>query len=347
MAAPCSIPRGWDRHYERLGSAPCGGGADFAGPALGWFQVLPLHKSAGPVVPSLGQGVSRSPTRCEDAAPKCTVAVSRRQTQQEQAMSIAGFATPITQHKLAALRGNISQAEKDAFVQRKIAWHERVLEASKVVRPLVRNSQPVLFHGTRYANQILRENRLLSVDVGTLSVHFTRELPVATHWALLPRIEGDEGVGAVLVFDRDRLAHDYSLKCFRDSILDNGTYPPYHNEADEIIHRRDVVGLHKYLIDVIWIDEKSQRVRSAKQVREERAPTSIGSGGSGLPRPGSRLLSAGQQKSAATQRLPGASAVATLADLGFNQCRGKVCNYKCPDRVSRPGKSRFSSRCVY
>jgi hypothetical protein len=193
-------------------------------------------------------------------------------------------------------------AEKNDLVQTKIDRHKRALELSNLVRPLVRTSRPVLFHGTRYANQVLGEDRLLCVNVGSLSVHFTRDLPVATHWAMLPRINGDEGVGAVLVFDRDRLAQDYSLKCFRDTILDNGTYPPHYNEADEIVFQRDVVGLHKYVIDVIWIDELSKRVRSAKQAREDRASRCIGLGRSELPRQVPQLLSAEKRTSAKTSK---------------------------------------------
>jgi hypothetical protein len=46
-------------------------------------------------------------------------------------------------------------------------------------------------------------------------------------------------------------------------------YPPHYNEADEVIYR-DVIRLHRYLTDVIWIDEMAGRVRSARLIREDR-----------------------------------------------------------------------------
>jgi hypothetical protein len=139
---------------------------------------------------------------------------------------------------------------------------------SKSIRPLVRASQPVLFHGTRYPKQVLREDRLLYPMSGTQSVHFTRSLPMATYWALLDRRD-DEGIGAVFVLDRDRLAQDYSVRCHND--FPDPVFPSHKcSEADELIYLRDVVGLHKYLIDTVWIDEKLQVVRSANRARAER-----------------------------------------------------------------------------
>jgi len=39
---------------------------------------------------------------------------------------------------------------------------------------------------------------------------------------------------------------------------------------NELIFDRDVVGLHKYLIDIVWIDEQAWCARSEHEVREER-----------------------------------------------------------------------------
>ncbi len=105
------------------------------------------------------------------------------------------------QHLGAVLKGEIPQKKKDEFIQDQIERQGRALAVSNLMRPLVRTARPVLYHGTRYPNQVLRENRLLRVNLGTSSVHFTRDLQVATYWALLSRINGDEGVGAVLIFD--------------------------------------------------------------------------------------------------------------------------------------------------
>lgn len=202
------------------------------------------------------------------------------------------------QNDFDVLKKEISHTTKEPLIQGTLAGRERALALAMRARPLLQTSRSLLFHGTRYPKQILRENVLRYPPVGSNSVHFSRDLIAATYFALLPRGGDDEGVGAILVLDRDQLAHTYRLGCFRDGILDDDTYPDYHSEADEIIHRRDVTGLRKYLIDTIWIDESVEQVRSANQVREERKRRGVGE----LPRRAYHLPNNVRQKLARMQR---------------------------------------------
>ena len=134
---------------------------------------------------------------------------------------------------------------------------------AKAIRPWVLTSKPFLFHGTRHAEQILRDNTLKCLNTKTSSVHFSRDLAVATLFALADT----DSVGAILVINRDRLAQNYSLTCFRDPRLARGAY-----EADERVQNRDVIGLHKYVHDIIWIDPRRQQICSKNQTREGGKP---------------------------------------------------------------------------
>ena len=65
-----------------------------------------------------------------------------------------------------------------------------------------------LFHGTRYSRQICQENVLRKSDIGQKAAFFSTRLHVAAYWAMLPR-DDDEGVGAILVLDRERIEIDF------------------------------------------------------------------------------------------------------------------------------------------
>jgi hypothetical protein len=136
------------------------------------------------------------------------------------------------------------------------------------IRRLVRSARPVLYHGTRFARKILKNNELGWPDEGLSAIHFSRLLHTAAYWALLPR-DGDDGEGAILVLDRDRLTQSYKLESRRDEWLDlRHMYPPMYSEAEEIVWGRDIGHLHKYLVDTIWIDERTLTGKTTKQLRE-------------------------------------------------------------------------------
>jgi hypothetical protein len=72
-----------------------------------------------------------------------------------------------------------------------------------------------LFHGTRYLSCILSDGYLKSTG-NPDRVRFSRSALAAAYWATLPR-EDDEGRGAILVFDRDRLRMRYRLELVDES----------------------------------------------------------------------------------------------------------------------------------
>jgi hypothetical protein len=127
-------------------------------------------------------------------------------------------------------------------------------EASKAIRPLLPKLQLLLFHGTRYPRQILRDDALIHPDFANYSVSFSRLLHVATYWALLER-EPEQSTGAVLVFNRNLLAQNYKLECQSDPFWEDHQEfsQRKYTEAEEIIYGRDVIDLRKYLIGVAWI----------------------------------------------------------------------------------------------
>jgi hypothetical protein len=177
--------------------------------------------------------------------------------------------------KMAVSGGEFTPTAEEVRIERQVERPAKARALAKVLRPLVRTSKPLLFHGTQRPNQILTQNTLKCSDAGTCSVHFTRELTVAAFFVLLDKHENDDGIGAILVFDRDRLAQDYSLKCFRDKSLDQIPYLHDFNEADERVYRRDIIRLDRYLHDTIWIDEKRQQIWSEKQARQKEGAKPI------------------------------------------------------------------------
>jgi hypothetical protein len=73
-----------------------------------------------------------------------------------------------------------------------------------------------LFHGTRYLNEILATGYLRFGGSGSRVVSFSRDPGEAARWATIPR-DDDEGRGAVLAFERDRLRMRYRLELLDDS----------------------------------------------------------------------------------------------------------------------------------
>ena len=90
-----------------------------------------------------------------------------------------------------------------------------------------------LFHGTRYPNAILESGMLQPSSVGDTVVCFSRSPEEAAFWATLPR-DDDEGHGAVMVFDRNRLSMRYRLEIWHDDMAQV-------DEQEERIWDRDVL----------------------------------------------------------------------------------------------------------
>ena len=102
----------------------------------------------------------------------------------------------------------------------------------------------VLFHGTRYRESVLASG-FLKISRCSQSVAFTRSPAVAAHFATLPH-DDDEGVGAILVFDRASLKTRYRLECIADGwVADPSKFNEFwraaHDESEECVFARNVV----------------------------------------------------------------------------------------------------------
>ena len=74
----------------------------------------------------------------------------------------------------------------------------------------------MLFHGTRYAELILKTKVLFRTGFSDQKVSLTRSAEVAAYWALLDR-DDDEGRGAILIFDRRSLERRYKVEAVPDA----------------------------------------------------------------------------------------------------------------------------------
>jgi hypothetical protein len=87
-----------------------------------------------------------------------------------------------------------------------------------------------LFHGTRHLSCILSDGYLKSTGNPAM-VRFSRSADAAAYWAMMER-DDDDGRGAILVFDRDRLRTRYRLELIDESL--------YIAEQEECIPSRNV-----------------------------------------------------------------------------------------------------------
>lgn len=105
----------------------------------------------------------------------------------------------------------------------------------------------VIFHGTRYPNQVLASDRMLFSRSGYRAVCFTRLAEVAVYWAEVKR-DDDEGCGAVLILHRPSLRRRYPLVPCHDTIWD--TVDRMHFEAEEQVRERDILHISRYILAV-------------------------------------------------------------------------------------------------
>lgn len=69
----------------------------------------------------------------------------------------------------------------------------------------------LLFHGTRYLSHIMTDDELAPPRHHDGATHFTRNPNVALWYAERQRYDFDDGRGAIIVVDRDRLEPHYAL----------------------------------------------------------------------------------------------------------------------------------------
>lgn len=110
----------------------------------------------------------------------------------------------------------------------------------------VRRGADVLYHGTRYSQQILSEGALMNPDWLPDYVSLTRSPEVAAFSAWLPR--GQDGRPAILVLDRRSLRTRYPLHPYHD--VWRGHRDQMRDEAEERVPAH-VLDLHRYLLAVV------------------------------------------------------------------------------------------------
>jgi hypothetical protein len=104
-----------------------------------------------------------------------------------------------------------------------------------------------LYHGTRYAELILKTGVLFYSDPGQPKVSFTRSPEVAAYFALLER-DDDEGRGSVFIFDRQSLERRYKVEANPE--VDWHTKTLFHDEAEEEIWA-NVIDISNHLIGLV------------------------------------------------------------------------------------------------
>ena len=123
--------------------------------------------------------------------------------------------------------------------------HERLM--GKISRSFGRGHD-VIFHGTRYATQVLRSGKLLPNSSNGSAICFTRSPETAAYFALLQGGPPDGFFGAVLVLNRRTLSQQYRLEPFHSCDWDENEYS--RDEREERIWGR-TVNFRRHLIGAV------------------------------------------------------------------------------------------------
>ena len=118
-------------------------------------------------------------------------------------------------------------------------------------------NRDVLYHGTRYAQSILKTGVLLHGDQE--KVCLTRSAEVAAYWALIDRGD-DEGRGSILIFDRQSLERRYKIEANPEAFWHSETI--FHDEAEEEV-KENIVHVANHLIGCVSSQSRVRRLRKA------------------------------------------------------------------------------------
>ena len=130
---------------------------------------------------------------------------------------------------------------------RHIKYSVAVRRLAARVREVACN-RDVLYHGTRYAQSILKTGVLFhSLPGSDPKVCLTRSAEVAAYWAMVDR-DDDEGRGSIFIFDRQSLQRRYKIAVNPEVWWDSETV--FHDEAEEEIWD-DVIDVGNHLIGVV------------------------------------------------------------------------------------------------
>ena len=128
---------------------------------------------------------------------------------------------------------------------RHVKYSEAEIKLAGVARQKAMN-RDVLYHGTRYAQSILKTGILFRAEFDG-QVCLTRSPEVAAYWAMMVR-DDDEGRGSIFIFDRQSLGCQYKLESQPKVFWLNNTL--FHDEAEEEIWD-NVVDIGNHLIGFV------------------------------------------------------------------------------------------------
>jgi hypothetical protein len=128
-------------------------------------------------------------------------------------------------------------------------------------------NKDVLYHGTRYAESILRTG-LFRSEVGDRKVFLSRSADVAAYWALVER-DDDEGQASIFILNRDSLERRFKIIANPGVFWHSRTL--FHDEAEEVICA-DVINVAKHLIGIVHGPTvgRSQRHKELNRQHKER-----------------------------------------------------------------------------
>jgi hypothetical protein len=129
---------------------------------------------------------------------------------------------------------------------RHIKYTEAERKLANMARKKAKN-RDVLYHGTRYANSILKTRVLFRAEFGDQAIFLTRSAEVAAYWAGMKR-DDDEGRGSILLFDRRSLERQYNVEPNPEVFWHTKTQ--FHDEAEEQVWA-EVIDINNYLIGLV------------------------------------------------------------------------------------------------
>jgi hypothetical protein len=129
---------------------------------------------------------------------------------------------------------------------RHINYSETVRKFAASAREIASN-RDVLYHGTRYAQSILKTGVLFhSLTGGDSKVCLTRSAEVAAYWAMIDR--DHNGRASILIFDRRSLERRYKIKANPEVYWHSQR--TFHDEAEEEIWD-NVIDVGNHLIGFV------------------------------------------------------------------------------------------------
>ena len=153
----------------------------------------------------------------------------------------------------------------DATPRPVLSYTKEEQQLAGLARKMAMN-QNVLYHGTRYAQSILRTSVLFAADPDDPRISLTRSPEVAAYFASMPR-DDCEGRGAILIFDRERLRRHYKIYPLEEREVG---FRGRHNEAEEELWG-NLTDVGTYLIGFVSAPTTTCSYKIKKGIRTQDA----------------------------------------------------------------------------